>query len=161
MSTAALARRVAVAIDTRDGLAGSATSPAAELRASTVNLAQAHVVQTGLASDAGLTYGQKSAAYAGAVAALTSTPDSGPPGSASCPTRPTPRRSAPSGSGTSRTTPATWPATSREPGPARGGRRRPRGLRRRRRADAVPGQRAAGRPDRAGDPYARARHRRR
>jgi hypothetical protein len=70
MSTAALARRVAVAIDTRDGLAGSATSPAAELRASTVNLAQGHVVQTGLASDAGLTYGQRSAAYAGAVAAL-------------------------------------------------------------------------------------------
>jgi hypothetical protein len=70
LSTAALARRVAVAVDARDGLAGSATSPAAELRASTVNLAQAHVVQTGLASDAGLTYGQKSAAYAGAVAAL-------------------------------------------------------------------------------------------
>ena len=70
MSTAALARRVAVALDARDGLAGSATSPAAELRASTVNLAQAHVVQTGLASDAGLTYGQRSAAYAGAVAAL-------------------------------------------------------------------------------------------
>ena len=70
MSTAALARRVAVAIDTRDGLAGSATSPAAELRASTVNLAQGHVVQTGLASDAGLTYGQRSAEYAGAVTAL-------------------------------------------------------------------------------------------
>jgi hypothetical protein len=46
--------------------------PAAELRASTVNLHVAHVVQTGLASDAGLTYGQRSPAYAGAVAALNS-----------------------------------------------------------------------------------------
>jgi len=70
LGTAALARRVAVALDQRDRLAGSATSPAAELRASTVNLTQAHVVQTGLASDAGLTYGQFSPAYAGALAAL-------------------------------------------------------------------------------------------
>jgi hypothetical protein len=37
-----------------------------------VNLHVAHVVQTGLASDAGLTYGQRSPAYAGAVAALNS-----------------------------------------------------------------------------------------
>jgi len=72
LGTATLARRVAVALDARDALAGSVTSPAAELRASTVNLHVAHVVQTGLASDAGLTYGQRSAAYAGAVAALDS-----------------------------------------------------------------------------------------
>ena len=72
LGTAALARRVAVAVDARDALPGSTTSPAAELRASTVNLHVAHVVQTGLASDAGLTYGQRSPAYAGAVAALNS-----------------------------------------------------------------------------------------
>ncbi len=72
LGTAALARRVAVAVDARDALPGSVTSPAAELRASTVNLHVAHVVQTGLASDAGLTYGLRSAAYAGAVAALQS-----------------------------------------------------------------------------------------
>lgn len=72
LGTAALARRVAVAVDARDALPGSATSPAAELRASTVHLHIAHVVQTGLASDAGLTYGQRSPAYAGALAALNS-----------------------------------------------------------------------------------------
>ena len=72
LGTATLARRVAVALDARDALPGSATSPAAELRASTVNLHVAHVVQTGLASDAGLTYGQRSPAYAGALAALNS-----------------------------------------------------------------------------------------
>jgi hypothetical protein len=72
LNTSRLARRVAVALDVRDGHAGSPVSPAAELRASTVNLAQAHTVQTGLASDAGLTYGLRSPAYAGAAAALNS-----------------------------------------------------------------------------------------
>ena len=72
LGTGTLARRVAVALDARDALPGSVTSPAAELRASTVNLHVAHVVQTGLASDAGLTYGLRSAAYAGAAAALHS-----------------------------------------------------------------------------------------
>ncbi len=72
LNTAVLARRVAVALDVRDRLAGSATSQAAELRASTVNLTQAHVVQTGLASDTGLTYGLGSPAYAGALRALGS-----------------------------------------------------------------------------------------
>lgn len=70
LGTAPLARTVAVALDARDGLAGSATSQAAELRAAAVNLSQAHVVQTGLATDAALTYGLSSSQYRGAKAAL-------------------------------------------------------------------------------------------
>lgn len=70
LGTAALARTVAVALDARQGLAGSATSPAAELRARLTGLSAAHVVQTGLASDAGLSYGLRSAQYRGAAAEL-------------------------------------------------------------------------------------------
>lgn len=70
LGTAPLARTVAVALDTANGWSGSATSQAAELRATAVNLAQAHVVQTGLATDAALAYGLSSAQYRGAKAAL-------------------------------------------------------------------------------------------
>ncbi|MCU1693659.1 MAG: hypothetical protein JWM64_2750, partial [Frankiales bacterium] len=70
LSTAPLARELAVALDSARGLSGSATSPTAELRARMVTQSVAHPFQTGLASDAALTYGLGSAQYAGAKKAL-------------------------------------------------------------------------------------------
>ncbi|MDP9434368.1 MAG: hypothetical protein M3P93_03905, partial [Actinomycetota bacterium] len=105
LGTAALARALAVGLDARDEHPGSTTtSLTAELRASTVNLMQAHVVQTGLASDAALTYGLRSPAYAGAAAALGANTNQLTAACASCPARRTPPPSGPSGSATSATT---------------------------------------------------------
>lgn len=70
LGTSALAREVALGVDLRASLPGSAVSPAADQRAFFVGLAAGHPIQVGLWTDAGLTYGVSSPAYAAAGRAL-------------------------------------------------------------------------------------------